>query len=74
MNIALWMLQGVVAISFLFHGWLYQFVPPCATEMITSVGLAPRFRRCIGGAEVPAAAGLILVTVVATMRWVVAPF
>jgi hypothetical protein len=34
MNIALWILQGVVAVSCLFHGWLYLFVPPFAPEMM----------------------------------------
>ena len=69
MNIGLWILQVVVAVFFLFHGWLYLFVPPFAAEMINDTGLPPWVRRFIGIAEWLAAAGLVLPGLTGTLPW-----
>jgi uncharacterized membrane protein YphA (DoxX/SURF4 family) len=59
MNLALWILQVLLAAFFLWHGWLYVAPPAEMAEMMNSF-LAPGFRIFIGVAELLAAAGLIL--------------
>jgi len=57
MNVVLWILQGLLAVQFAFHGWLYLFPP---AEMVDKFPIAPWFRIFIGFAEWMASAGLIL--------------
>ena len=58
-NITLWVLQGLLALGFLAHGWLYLRPP---AEMVEQMNAAinPSFRMFIGVAEVLAAIGLIV--------------
>ena len=57
MNIALWVLQVLLAVAFLAHGWLFLAPPPeIAVQMNASL---PRwFQLFLGVAEVLAAVGL----------------
>ena len=59
MNILLWVLQALLALAFLAHGWLFLSPPPdIAVQMNASL---PRwFQVFLGIAEVLAAIGLIL--------------
>lgn len=59
LNITLWVLQALVALAFLAHGWLYLRPP---AEMVEQMNAAinPSFRIFIGAAEVLAAIGLIV--------------
>lgn len=59
MNIALWILQVVLAALFLWHGWLFVSPPAEMAEMMNAQ-FPPAFRIFIGVAELLAAAGLIL--------------
>ena len=70
-HIALWILQVVLAVFFLLHGWL--FVAPSA-EMAAMIdaSIAPGLRIFIGVAELLAAAGLILPGVTRILPWLTA--
>ena len=59
MNIVLWILQVLLAVAFLAHGWLFLSPPPeIAQQMNASL---PRwFQLFLGTAEVLAAVGLTL--------------
>jgi len=59
MNIVLWVLQVLLAVAFLAHGWLFLAPPPeIAVQMNASL---PRwFQLFLGVAEVLAAVGLTL--------------
>ena len=59
MNIALWVLQVLLAIAFFAHGWLFLWPPPeIAVQMNASL---PRwFQLFLGVAEIAAAVGLTL--------------
>lgn len=59
MSIALWVLQVLLAVQFLWHGWLFVAPPAEMVEMMNSF-ISPEFRIFIGIAELLAAAGLIL--------------
>ena len=59
MNIALWILQVLLAALYLWHGWFFVAPPAEMVEMLNAF-LAPGFRIFIGLAELLAAAGLIL--------------
>ena len=72
MNIVLWILQVLLAIQFLFHGWI--FVAPqqvMTAEMVEAMNaeFAPWFRIFIGVAELLAAAGLILPSLTRILPW-----
>ena len=62
MNVALWIVQILLALMFLFHGYTMWF----PSESLSQGGMAyifaipPTFRRLIGTAELLAAVGLIL--------------
>ncbi len=68
MNIALWVLQVLLAAAFLAHGWLFLSPPPAiAVQMNASL---PRwFQLFLGVAEVAAAAGLVLPGVTRILPW-----
>ena len=59
MNIALWILQVLLAALFVWHGWLLVAPPAELVELMNSQ-LGVGFRLFIGVAEWLAAAGLIL--------------
>ena len=58
MNIALWILQVLLAAQFLFHGWI-MLVPPAELVEIMNAEMAPWFRIFIGVTESLGALGLI---------------
>jgi uncharacterized membrane protein YphA (DoxX/SURF4 family) len=67
-NVLAWVLQGVLALVFLFHGVLYSLAPePLVRNMREQGGWPPSipawFRVFIGVAEILAAIGLILPSV-----------
>ncbi len=68
MNIALWILQVLLAAYFLWHGWLFV-APPAELVEIMNAQFAPWFRIFIGVAEILAAAGLILPGVTRILPW-----
>lgn len=59
MNALLWILQALLAVVFLLHGWLMLFPPPEALAQMNAL-LPTWFRLFIGVAEVFAAVGLVL--------------
>jgi uncharacterized membrane protein YphA (DoxX/SURF4 family) len=68
MNIVLWILQVLLAVMFLWHGWLFVAPPAEMVEMMNAF-LAPWFRIFIGVAELLAAAGLILPGITRILPW-----
>ena len=70
MNVALWIVQVLLAVVFAAHGWLFLSPPPeIAAQMNASL---PRwFQLFLGIAEVVAAAGLTLPGVTRIMPWLV---
>lgn len=70
MNIALWVLQVLLAAAFFAHGWLFLFPPPEMVEIMNS-SIAPVFRLFIGVAEVLAAVGLTLPGITRILPWLV---
>ena len=61
MNIVLWVLQVLLAVAFLAHGWLFLSPPPDIAELMNA-SLPRWFQLFLGVAEVLAAIGL-------TMAW-----
>jgi uncharacterized membrane protein YphA (DoxX/SURF4 family) len=59
MNVALWVLQGLLAVAFLLHGWLLLSPPANMVEQMNA-SIPPAFRIFLGVAEVLAAIGLTL--------------
>jgi uncharacterized membrane protein YphA (DoxX/SURF4 family) len=59
MNALLWILQVLLAVAFLLHGWLYLSPPPEILEQLNAL-LPTWFRVFIGVAEIVAAVGLVL--------------
>jgi uncharacterized membrane protein YphA (DoxX/SURF4 family) len=59
MNVALWILQALLAALFLWHGWLF-LSPPAELIEIMNKEFALWFRIFLGVAEVLAAIGLIV--------------
>jgi uncharacterized membrane protein YphA (DoxX/SURF4 family) len=68
MKIALWILQVLLAIQFLWHGWLFVAPPAELVEMMNAE-FAPGLRIFIGVAELLAAVGLILPGVTHILPW-----
>jgi putative oxidoreductase len=70
MNIVLWILQVLLALAFLAHGWMFLFPPPAiAAQMDASL---PRwFQLFLGVAEVAAGLGLILPGLTRIKPWLV---
>jgi uncharacterized membrane protein YphA (DoxX/SURF4 family) len=71
MNIVLWILQVLLALAFLAHGWLFLAPPPeIAAQMNASL---PRwFQLFLGVAEVLAGVGLTLPGLTRIKPWLVA--
>jgi len=59
MNILLWVLQVLLAVAFLAHGWLF-LSPPAAIAEQMNASLPRWFQLFLGVAEVLAAVGLTL--------------
>lgn len=70
LNITLWVLQGLLALAFFAHGWLY-LRPPAAMIEQMNAAIDPSFRIFIGAAEVLAAIGLIVPAITRVMPWLV---
>ena len=70
MNIVLWILQVLLALAFLAHGWLFLWPPPAiAAQMNASL---PRwFQLFLGVAEVLAGVGLTLPGLTKIAPWLV---
>lgn len=68
MNIALWILQVLLAAYFLWHGWLFV-APPAEMVAMMNASINPGFRIFIGVAELLAAAGLILPGLTRVLPW-----
>jgi uncharacterized membrane protein YphA (DoxX/SURF4 family) len=71
MNIALWILQMLLAALFLWHGWL-MVAPRAELVEIINANIGPRSRIFIGVAELLAAVGLILPGVTRILPWLTA--
>jgi uncharacterized membrane protein YphA (DoxX/SURF4 family) len=70
MNIALWVVQVLLAVAFLAHGWLFLSPPPEIAEQMNAV--LPRwFQLFLGVAEVLAGVGLVLPGLTRILPWLV---
>jgi uncharacterized membrane protein YphA (DoxX/SURF4 family) len=70
MNIVLWVLQVLLAVAFLAHGWLFLAPPPAIAEQMNA-SLPRWFQLFLGVAEVLAAVGLTLPPLTRIMPWLV---
>jgi len=70
MNIVLWVLQVLLALAFLAHGWLYLWPPAEMVEQMNA-SIPPALRLFIGVAEVLAAIALVVPGVVRVAPWLV---
>lgn len=69
MNIFAWIFQVVLAIQYLFHGWLFVSPPPAMAGPMASMGLTTGFRQFIGVAEILASVGLVLPALTRILPW-----
>ena len=70
MNIALWVLQVLLAAAFFAHGWLFLSPPPEVAQQMNAT--LPRwFQLFLGVAEVLAAVGLTLPGLTRIVPWLV---
>src|SRR5262245_7495531 len=70
MNILLWVVQGLLAVAFLAHGWLFLAPPPTMAAQMNAT--LPRwFQLFLGVAEVLAAVGLTLPGLTRILPWLV---
>src|SRR5687767_5107734 len=60
MNAFAWVLQVVLAIQYLTHGWIFISPPPAMAGPMAGMGLHPAFIQFIGVSEVLASIGLVL--------------
>jgi len=70
MNIFLWVLQVLLAVVFLAHGWLL-LSPPESMVAVMNATMSPAFRLFLGVAEVLAAIGLTLPGLTRILPWLV---
>jgi uncharacterized membrane protein YphA (DoxX/SURF4 family) len=70
MNVLLWVLQALLAVAFLAHGWLFLFPPAEMVDVINAV-IPPAFRVFIGVAEALAAVGLTLPGITRVLPWLI---
>jgi uncharacterized membrane protein YphA (DoxX/SURF4 family) len=68
MNIVLWILQVLLAVLFLWHGWLFVAPPAELVEMMNAA-YPPALRVFIGVAELFAGVGLILPGLTRILPW-----
>ena len=71
MNIALWLLQILLALAFFAHGLLFLF-PPADIAAQMNASLPRWFSLFLGVAEIAAAIGLIVPGLTRRMPWLVA--
>ncbi len=71
MNIALWILQVLLAVAFFAHGWLFLSPPP-EIAVVMNASLPRWFQVFLGIAEVLAAVGLTLPGMTRIAPWLVA--
>ena len=70
MNIALWLLQILLALAFLAHGLMFLFPPP-EIEVLMDASLWKPFRLFLGVAEVAAGIGLVVPGLTRIKPWLV---
>jgi uncharacterized membrane protein YphA (DoxX/SURF4 family) len=70
MNILLWILQVLLALAFLAHGWLFLSPPPEMVEQMNA-SLPRWFQLFLGVAEVLAGIGLTLPGLTGVKPWLV---
>ena len=70
MNIALWVLQVLLAAAFFAHGWMF-LAPPPEIAVLMNASLPRWFQLFLGVAEVLAAVGLTLPGLTRVMPWLV---
>lgn len=70
MNIVLWIMQVLLAVAFLAHGWLFLW-PPAAIAEQMNASLPRWFQLFLGVAEVLAGIGLVLPGVTRVMPWLI---
>ena len=70
MNIVLWVLQVLLAIAFVAHGWLF-LAPPPEIAALMNASLPRWFQLFLGIAEVLAGVGLTLPGLTRIMPWLV---
>ena len=70
MNIMLWVLQALLALAFLAHGWLF-LSPPAELVDQMNASLPRWFQLFLGVAEVLAAVGLTLPGLTRILPWLV---
>jgi uncharacterized membrane protein YphA (DoxX/SURF4 family) len=70
MNIAIWVLQVVLAAAFLAHGWLL-LSPPANLIDAMNATMSTGFRVFLGAAEVAAAVGLTLPGITRILPWLI---
>jgi uncharacterized membrane protein YphA (DoxX/SURF4 family) len=70
MNIVLWILQVLLALAFLAHGWLFLAPPPEIAAMMNA-SLPRWFQLFLGVAEVLAGIGLTLPGLTRIKPWLV---
>jgi hypothetical protein len=71
MNIALWIVQVLLAAAFLAHGWMFLFPSPEIAALMNA-SLARWFQVFLGVAEVAAGIGLWLPGLTRILPWLVA--
>jgi putative oxidoreductase len=69
-NVTLWVLQSLLALAFLAHGWLLLSPPANMVEQMNA-SIAPALRIFIGVAEVMAAVGLTVPGITRRLPWLV---
>jgi uncharacterized membrane protein YphA (DoxX/SURF4 family) len=70
MNIFLWVLQLLLAVAFLAHGWLFLFPPAEMLEQMNA-SIPPALRLFIGVSEWLAAIGLTLPGITRIQPWLI---
>ena len=70
MNMVLWVLQVLLAVAFLAHGWLFLSPPAHLVDQINA-SLPRWFQLFLGVAEVLAAVGLTLPGLTRILPWLV---
>ena len=70
MNIALWVVQVLLAVAFFLHG-LMLLIPPANLIEQMNATMSPPFRVFLGVAEVLAAVGLTLPGITRIMPWLI---
>lgn len=68
MNIVLWILQILLAVQFLFHGWLLV-APPAEFVEAMNAAFSPTFRVFLGVAELLAGIAMLLPGMTRIMTW-----